>query len=40
MTQLTKRKNGNGGFFPSLTNDFLIEKFLSPRLFGFEGDFL
>lgn len=39
MTQLTKRRNGNGGLFPSLTNDFITERFLTPRLFGFEGDF-
>jgi HSP20 family protein len=40
MTQLTKRRNGNGGLFPSLANDFFTDRFLTPRLFGFEGDFL
>jgi HSP20 family protein len=39
MIQLTKRRNGNGGLFPSLSNDFLAEQFLNPHLFGFEGDF-
>jgi HSP20 family protein len=39
MTQLTKRRNGNGGLFPALANDFLTEQFLTPRLLGFEGDF-
>jgi HSP20 family protein len=40
MTQLTKkRRNGNGGLFPLLRNDFLTNKFFTPRLFDFDDDF-
>lgn len=41
MTQLTKRRsrNGNGGLFPSLRDDFFTNRFFSPRLFDFEDDF-
>lgn len=41
MTQLTKkRRNGNGSLFPSLRNDFLSNRFFSPRrLFDFDDDF-
>jgi HSP20 family protein len=39
MTQLAKRRNGNGGLFPSLRNDFLTNRFLTPDLFDFDDDF-
>ena len=40
MTELTKkRRNGNGGLFPSLGNDFLGNRFFTPRLFDFGDDF-
>jgi HSP20 family protein len=40
MTQLTKkRRNGNGGRFPSLRNDFLVNRFFPPPLFDFDDDF-
>ena len=40
MTQLTKtRRNGNGGSFPSVRNDFFRNRFLTPHLFDFEDDF-
>jgi len=39
MTQLTKkRKNGNGGLFPSLRNDFFSNRLFTPRLFDIESD--
>jgi HSP20 family protein len=39
MTQLTKkRRNGNGGLFPSLRNDFFTDRFFTPRLFDFDDD--
>jgi len=40
MTQLTKkRRDGNGGLFPSLRNDFFTNRFFTPRLFDFDDDF-
>jgi len=40
MTQLTKkRKNGNGGLFPSLQNDFFRPRFFTPRMFDLDDDF-
>jgi len=40
MTQLVnKLRNGNGGLFPWLKNDFFTNRFLSPRLFDFDDDF-
>lgn len=40
MTQLTKkRRNGNGGLFPSLRNDFFNNGLFTPRLFNFDEDF-
>ena len=39
MTQLTKRRNGNGGLFPFLRNDFLANRFFTPDLFDFNDDF-
>lgn len=40
MTELTKkRRNGNGGLFPSLRNDFLTNRFFTPRLFDFDDEF-
>jgi HSP20 family protein len=40
MTQLTTRKrNGNGGLFPSLRDDLFSNRFFLPRLFDFEDDF-
>jgi HSP20 family protein len=35
MTQLTKRRNGNGSLFPSFNDDFFGRDFFSPRLFNF-----
>jgi HSP20 family protein len=40
MTLLSKRKNGNGGLFPSLAGDLLSDRFFTPRLFGLDEDFL
>jgi len=39
MTQLTKRRRGNGGLFPTLRNDFLTPGIFSPRMFDFDVDF-
>lgn len=40
MTELTKRRrNGNGGSSPSLKNDFLTNRFFTPRLFDFDDEF-
>jgi len=39
MTQLTKRRNANGGPFPSLKNDFLTNRFLISDLFDLDDDF-
>jgi len=39
MTQLTrKRRNENGGLFPSLKNDLFSNRFFTPRLFDMESD--
>jgi HSP20 family protein len=38
MTQVTKRKDGNGGS-SLLKNDFFNSDFLTPRLFDFEGNY-
>lgn len=42
MTQLTtrSRRNGNGGLFPALRNDFITNRFFTPRLFDFDENFL
>lgn len=40
MTELTKtRRNGNGGSSHSLKNDFLTNRFFTPRLFDFDDEF-
>jgi HSP20 family protein len=39
QTALRKRRNGNGGLFPSLRNDFFTNRFFTPRLFDFDDDF-
>jgi HSP20 family protein len=38
MTQLIKRRNGNGRLFPSLRNDFRANRFFMPDLFDFDDD--
>ncbi|WP_240643035.1 Hsp20/alpha crystallin family protein [Sinomicrobium pectinilyticum] len=37
MTQLTKRRNGNSGLFPSL-NDFFANRLFTPPLFDPDDD--
>lgn len=42
MTQLTtlrKRRNGNGGLFPTLRTDLFTDRFFTPSLFDFDDDF-
>jgi HSP20 family protein len=34
-----RRRNGNRELFPSLRNDFLPDRFFTPRLFDFDDDF-
>ncbi|MFL5753256.1 MAG: Hsp20/alpha crystallin family protein [Bacteroidia bacterium] len=40
MTQLKKRRNGNGSLFPSLTNDFFRNRLFAPGFIDIDDDFV